>query len=164
MFSPHVTQIPRYMVVNGLNLVDNYLALILPSVAVAYNFFLVKQFMGAFPRELIEAGRIDGAGELHIFFKLVMPAMKPAMATLIVLTFVSSWNDYFSPLIYTSDQAMRTLPLALQTISGGAAAASIGRAGAVSAATMVMTIPTVLLFTVSQRMVMETMTMSGIKG
>ena len=143
---------------------DNYLALILPSVAVAYNFFLVKQFMGAFPRELIEAGRIDGAGELHIFFKLVMPALRPAWCTLIVFSFVSSWNDYFTPLIYVTSQAMKTLPLALQTIAGGAAGQSISRAGAVAAATFLMTLPTIVIFTAMQKNVMETMTYSGIKG
>lgn len=164
MFSPHVTQIPRYMVVNAMGLVDHYLALIIPSIAVAYNFFLLRQFLVSFPKELIEAGRIDGAGELRIFRKLVVPAMKPALATLVVLSFVTNWNDYFSPLIYISDQAMRTLPLALQTISGGSGAASIGAAGATAAASMVMVLPTIIVFTISQKKVMETMTLSGIKG
>ena len=163
MFSPHVTQIPRYMVVNGLGLVDNYLALIIPGIAVAYNFFLLRQFLISFPKELVEAGRIDGAGELGIFRKLVLPAMKPALATLVVLSFVTNWNDYFSALIYTSDQAMRTLPLALQTISGGSGAASIGSAGA-AAASLIMILPTITIFTVSQKKVMETMVLSGIKG
>ena len=164
MFSPHVTQIPRYMVVNGLGLVDNYLALIIPGIAVAYNFFLLRQFLISFPKELVEAGRIDGAGELGIFRKLVLPAMKPALATLVVLSFVANWNDYFSALIYTSDQAMRTLPLALQTISGGSGAASIGSAGAAAAASLIMILPTITIFTLSQKKVMETMVLSGIKG
>ncbi len=164
MFSPHVTQIPRYLIVNALGLVDTYLALIITAVASAYNFFLVRQTLVSFPRELIEAGRIDGAGEMHIFLKLVMPSLKPVLATLVMLTFVANWNDYFSALIYTSDQSMRTLPLALQTISGGSGSASIGNAGATSAATMIMTVPTVLVFALSQRKVMETMMLSGIKG
>lgn len=164
MFSPHVTQIPRYLVVNELNLVNTFWALILPSVASAYNFFLMRQFLVSYPRELIEAGRVEGAGEIRIFTKLVLPAMKPVLSTLIVLSFVANWNDYFSALIYTSDEAMRTLPLALQTISGGSGAAAIGNAGATSAATMLMTVPTVILFAISQRNVMETMTYSGIKG
>ena len=152
------------MVVNSLGLIDTYWALILPSIAVAYNFFLMKQFTEQYPDELIEAARIDGSGELRIFLKLVMPALAPAWSTLIVFSFVNNWNDYFSPLIYITSQAMKTLPLALQTIAGGAATASIGRAGAVSAATFIMTIPTIVIFTVMQGKVMETMTYSGIKG
>ena len=93
-----------------------------------------------------------------------MPSQKPAVATLVVLTFVSCWNDYFTPLIYTSSQKMKTLPLALQTIAGGAAAVNVGRAGAVAAATLLMILPVVVLFTVMQGQVMATMTHSGIKG
>lgn len=164
MFSAHVTKIPSYMVVNNLGLIDTYWALLLPNIAVAYNFFLMKQFVEQYPDELIEAARIDGSGELRIFLKLVMPALAPAWSTLIVFSFVSNWNDYFSPLIYITSQAMKTLPLALQTISGGAATASIGRAGAVAAASFIMTIPTIVIFTIMQGKVMETMTYSGIKG
>ena len=164
MFSAHVTQISRYLVVNRLGLVNTYWALILPSIATAYNFFLLRQFLVSYPKELIEAGRVEGASELRIFAKLVLPAMKPALSTLVVLSFVANWNDYFSALIYTTDEAMRTLPLALQTIAGGAGSAAIGNAGATSAATMLMTVPTVILFAISQKNVMETMTYSGIKG
>lgn len=163
MFSPHVTKIPSYMVVNGLGLINTYGALILPNIAVAYNIFLMKQFIEQYPDELLEAARIDGAGEFLIFLKMVMPALKPAWSTLIVFSFVNNWNDYFSPLIYVTSQTMKTLPLALQTISGGAAGMSVGRAGAVAAATFVMTVPTVIIFTVMQGKVMETMVYSGIK-
>lgn len=164
MFSAHVTQISRYLVVNQLGLVNSFWALILPSVASAYNFFLMRQFLVTYPKELIEAGRVAGASELQIFFKLVLPAMKPVLATLVVLSFVANWNDFFTPLIYTTDESMRTLPLALQTIAGGAGSAAIGNAGATAAATMLMTIPTVILFAIAQKNVMQTMTYSGIKG
>jgi ABC-type glycerol-3-phosphate transport system permease component len=159
MFSPHVTQIPRYLVVNQMGLINTYAALIIPNIAVAYNFFLMKQFVEQFPTELIEASRIDGAGEIHIFSRIVMPALKPAWCTLIMLTFVSTWNDFYTPLIFTTSQKMKTLPLALQIISGS----SISRMGAVSAATMLMTIPTVLVFLSMQKHVMNTMVYSGIK-
>lgn len=164
MFSPHVTQIPRYMVVNALGLIDSYWALILPNIAVAYNIFLIKQFMEQFPKELVESGRIDGASEWKIFTTVVMPSLAPAWSTLIVFSFVGNWNDYFSPLIYITSQAMKTMPLALQTIAGGPATMSIGRAGAVAAATFLMTLPTVIIFTCMQKKVMETMVHSGIKG
>lgn len=164
MFSAHVTQIPRYLVINQLGWVNTFWALILPGVASAYNFFLLRQFLVSYPRELIEAGRVEGASEMRIFVQLVLPAMKPVLATLAVLSFNASWNDFFSALIYTSDEAMRTLPLALQTISGGSGAASIGNAGATAAATMLMAVPTVVMFIIAQKNVMETMTYSGIKG
>ena len=160
MFSPHVTQIPRYMVVNYMSLIDTYSSLILPNIAVAYNFFLMKQFIEQFPTELIEAARIDGAGELRIYSRIVMPAIKPAWCTLIMLTFVSTWNDYYSPLVFTTSQNMKTLPLALQTISGG----NISRMGATSAATLLMIIPTIIVFLIMQKRVMQTMVHSGIKA
>jgi ABC-type glycerol-3-phosphate transport system permease component len=164
MFSPHVTSIPRYMVVNALGLINTYWALILPNIAVAYNIFLMKQFMEQFPDELLESARLDGASEFTIFLKIVMPSLGPAWSTLIVFSFVANWTDYFSPLIYITSQAMKTMPLALQTIAGGTATASIGRAGAVAASTLIMTIPTVIIFTTMQKKVMETMVHSGIKG
>lgn len=162
MVSPFVTQIPRYLIVNGLGLINTYSALIIPALASAYYFFLVKQFMDQIPNELVEAARIDGSGEMHTFWRIIMPMLTPAWVTMMIFCFVASWNDYFSPLIYLNDQAMKTLPLALNTISGGGS--SIGRAGAVAAATLLMTMPTVILFTISQRKVMQTMVHSGIKG
>jgi len=164
MFSPHVTQIPRYMVVNGLGMINSYWALIIPNIAVAYNFFLMKQFIEQFPNDLLESARIDGAKELLVFWMIVMPSLAPAWSTLVVFSFMANWNDYFSPLIYTTSRAMKTLPLALQTIAGGPAAMSIGRAGAVAAATFLMTTPTIIIFTAMQAKVMETMTYSGIKA
>lgn len=164
MFSGHVTQIPRYMVVNSLGLLNTYGALIIPSIAVAYNFFLMKQFIEQFPNEILEYARIDGANEWFAFWKIVMPSLAPAWSTLVVFSFVSNWNDYFTPLIFTSSQAMKTLPLALQTVAGGVATVSIGRAGAVAAATLLMTIPTIIIFMVMQAKIIETMVHSGIKA
>ncbi len=164
MFSPHVTTIPRYLVVNSLGLINTYWALILPRIAVAYNFFLMKQFTEQIPDSLLESARMDGAKEWRVFWSIIMPSIKPAWATLIVLSFVAVWNDYFTPLIFTTSQAMRTMPLALQTIAGGPAASNIGRLGAVAASTFIMVLPTILLFTFMQRLVMQTMTHSGIKG
>jgi ABC-type glycerol-3-phosphate transport system permease component len=162
MISPFVTQIPRYLIINSVGLINSYWALIIPSIATAYNFFLVKQFVEQIPNTLIEAARIDGCGEMRIYWQIIMPLLTPAWSTLMVFSFVSSWNDYFSPLIYLNDQALKTLPLALNTISGGSA--TIGRAGAVAAATLLMTLPTVILFMISQKKVMQTMVHSGIKG
>lgn len=164
MFSPHVTQIPNYMVVEKLGLLDTYWALILPKVAVAFNMFLMKQFMEQLPNEYIEAARIDGACELQIFAKIVVPFVKPAIATLVVFSFVNTWNDYFTPLIFTSSGQMKTLPLAIQSIAGGAGASSLATAGTMAAATFVTMIPTVLIYTLMRSKVINTMSYSGIKG
>lgn len=164
MFSPHVTQIPSYLVVQKLGLLNTYGALIIPKIAVAYNFFLMERFTQQIPNELLEAARIDGAHELKIFWSIVMPLLKPAWATLVVFSFVSSWNDYFSPLVFITSQALKTMPLALQTIAGGTATVEISRAGAVAAASFVMTVPTIIIFTFMQAKVMQTMAYSGIKA
>ena len=164
MFSNHVTTIPRYLVIESMGLYNSYTALILPQIAVAYNVFLMKQFLDQYPDQIMEAAHIDGAGDFLTFIKIVFPGQKPVVATMVVLTFVSCWNDFFSPLVYTSSQTMKTLPLALQTISGGAGASSVSRAGAVSAASILMILPVIIIFTLMQGKVMETMTQSGIKG
>lgn len=162
MISAYVTQIPRYLIISGLGLLNHYSALIIPALASSYYFFLVKQFVDQIPNELLEAARVDGCGELKIYWQIVMPALTPAWATMMVFCFVGTWNDYLSPMIYIHDQAMRTLPVALNTISGGGA--SLGRAGATMAATLLMTMPTIILFSACQRMVTQTMVHSGIKG
>lgn len=162
MFSSHVTQIPNYMVINKLGLINSYWSLIIPKIAVAYNFFLMKQFSEQIPDALLEAARIDGTNEFQLFWKIAMPLLRPAWSTLAVFSFVSNWNDYFSPLIYISRQAMQTLPIALQTLSGGAGV--VARTGAVAAATFVTTLPTIIVFTIMKGRVMKTMAHSGIKA
>lgn len=162
MFSSYVTQIPNYLIVTELGLVNSYWALILPKVAVAYNFFLVKQFAEQLPNSILEAARIDGSGEFGTFWKIAMPLLKPAWSTLAVFSFVSNWNDYFSALVYINKDAMKTLPLALQTLAGGAGV--VARSGSVGAATLLTTLPTIIVFCIMRGRVMQTMTYSGIKS
>ncbi len=167
MFSGHVTQIPSYVIVQSMGLVNNYGALILPKIAVAYNFFLMERFMRQVPDALIEACRIDGANEWTIFWRVVMPMLKPAWATLVVFSFISNWNDYFSALVYIDSQAMKTLPLALQTIMGGAGGTGyldMARVGAGAAISFIMIIPTIIIYVSMQSLVMRTMAHSGIKA
>ncbi len=158
-FSSSVTTIPTYLVIENIGLVNSYWALILPKVAVAYNMFLMKQFCEQMPNALLEAARIDGAGEWHIFFKIAMPMLRPAWATLTVMSFVGVWNDYFTPLIYITNDALRTVPLALQSISTG----GLTRAGASAAASFLMIMPTIIIYTLLQKKVISTMAFSGIK-
>ena len=163
MFSVYVTQIPNYLVITKLGMFDSYASLIIPKLAVAYNFFLMERFTRGVPTALIEAARIDGADEMRICFKVVMPLLKPAIATLVVLSFISSWNDSFSPLVYIVSQEKKTLPVALSTIAGGVGVADLGRVGATMAASLLTTMPTIIVFTAMQGKVMQTMAHSGIK-
>lgn len=160
MFSSHVTTIPSYLVVEKLGLINTYSSLILPKIAVAYNLFLMKQFCDQIPTALLEAVKIDGGGEFYIYTNIVMPQLRPAWATLAVFSFVAIWNDYFSPLIYITDDALKTIPLALQSIGESG---SLARAGAVAAATFIMTLPTIFIFASMQKKVISTMAFSGIK-
>ena len=159
MFSSQVTQIPMYMLVSSRGMINTYWALILPKLAVPYNVFLIKQFFDQVPDALIESAVIDGAGKFRIFWRIVMPVCKPAWTTVVVFSFVSYWNDYFGPLVFTNTDDMKTLTLAVQTIGS-----SLSRTGANAAATLLMIIPTVLVYVFMQRQVIETMVHSGIKG
>ena len=162
MFAPEVTQIPRYLIVDKLNLIDTYFGMILPALAGSYGLFLMKQFMEQLPIELIEAAKVDGATEWRIFWQIIMPLVRPAWITLIIFSFIGTWNDFFTPLIFTRSEQMKTLPLMMSNIGGGPGV--VARWGAVAAASMVMILPTLILFVFLQRYVMETMAYSGIKS
>lgn len=161
MFAPQVTQIPQFLVVTKLGLMNTYFALVLPTLASAVSLFLMKQFLDQIPDALIEATRIEGANEWTIFWRIIMPLLKPAWATLALFGFVGAWNDGWSATIYTTSESMKTLPLALQTLNGGAGV--VARVGTVAAASFLMFIPTFVVFVITQRMVLETMAHSGIK-
>jgi len=162
MFAPEVTQIPRYLIVDQMGLIDTYTGMILPVIAGSYGLFLMKQFMEQLPIELIEAAKVDGASEWKIFWRIVMPLVRPAWITLIIFSFIGTWNDFFTPLIFTRSEQMKTLPLVMSAIGGGPGV--VARSGAVAAASLVVTIPTFIIFVLLQRYVMETMAHSGIKS
>ena len=159
MFPGEVTTIPNYLIVKGLGLINTYWALILPKLGGAFNFFLMKQFCDQIPVSLLEAARIDGANEFKIFTKIVFPFLAPAWATMIVFCFIAVWNDGTSPIIYLTNDAMRTLPVAISSIAGG----GLARSGAMAAGTLIMTAPTIIVYTAMQRNVIETMAHTGIK-
>lgn len=164
MFSIHVTRIPSYLIASQLGFINSYFGVIIMAFGASGNFFLMKQFIDQFPKDFIEAARIDGAGEFRIYWSIVMPSQKPALATLLVMSFVSSWNDAFTPLIFFTKESMKTLPLAIQTLYGGPGTAALATQGISFAAAVIMTIPVVVIFTILQRKVLETMTYAGIKG
>jgi len=160
MFPPQVTSIPTYFVISNLGILNTYWALILPKLAVPYNFFLVKQFMDQIPNQTLEAATVDGANEWTMFWEIVMPFVKPAWMTVVIFSFIGNWNDFSSPLIYTTSEAMKTLPLAMLGVSNG----TVGRMGAAAAGAFVTILPSIVLFMILQRQVMDTMAHSGIKS
>lgn len=155
---PASTSIPTYLIIKGLGMLNTYWALILPPLGSAFNFFMMRQFCSQIPNPLLEAARIDGANELRIFVSIVFPFLAPAWATLIVFCFTSVWNDSTGPVYYITNEAMRTLPVAISSIGG-----SLARQGAMAAASLIMTAPTVIIYTALQSRVIETMAHSGIK-
>jgi ABC-type glycerol-3-phosphate transport system permease component len=162
MFSPQVTLIPRYMLLNDLKWLDTYRALIVPSLASSYALFLMKQFIEPIPNELMESAKMDGASEWRIFWSVIMPLCKPAWATLTIFIFTLTWNDFVSPLVFVKKDAMLTLPVVMSRVA--LYTGQVERLGAVGAAAFLMVIPTIIVFILLQRHVIETMVYSGLKG
>lgn len=157
-FAHEVSAIPSYMVINGLGLVNTYWALIVPKIALPMYFFLARQFVGQMPDDYLESARLDGASEWQLFWKIVMPYLKPAWSTLVVFSFIASWNDAFGPLIYVTTEALKTMPVAIMLFEG-----TLARAGVHAAAVFIMSMPTIIMFLIMRARVMETMAHSGLK-
>lgn len=113
MFSGPVTQIPVYLLLRSLGWLDTYYALIVPGISSAFSVFLLRQFFMQVPAELDEAARLDGAGEFRIYWRVILPLSKSALATAGAFTFFAVWTDFFGPLIYTNSTEMRTLEVGL---------------------------------------------------
>lgn len=157
MFNAYVTAIPNYLIMSRLHWVDTVWAIVVPSIAAPMGLFLMKQYMESIPDALIDAATIDGASLWKMFTKIVMPTVKPAWLTLMILSIQSLWNNPASTYIYSEE--LKTLPYAMQQIAGG----GIARAGVGSAVALVMMIVPISAFIILQSNVMETMASSGIK-
>lgn len=157
MFSAAVTAIPNYIIFNYLGMIDTYWSMILPVVAFPLGLFLMKQFMSQVPTSLIESAKIDGAGEFRIFWKIVMPLVKPAWLTLIILVFQSLWVADGAQYIYREEFKM--VGYALQQI----ALAGPARQGTLAAVGLIMITVPIGIFIITQSNVIETMAHSGMK-
>jgi ABC-type glycerol-3-phosphate transport system permease component len=118
MIPIQVIIVPLFLVVADLGLLNSYWGVILPRAAEAFGIFMVRQFMVSIPDELLEAARLDGASELTIFLKVVLPLSKPIIAVLIIFTFMWRWNDFVLPLVILTDQEMYTVQLGLNLLKG----------------------------------------------
>lgn len=157
MFTWQVTQTPNYMIISWLGINNNYLAIILPSCQFGMGLYLMKQFMEQLPDSLMESARLDGASEYGIFWKIVMPNVKPAWLTLAIFQFQQMWGN--TGAMYLRDEQLKPMQFALQQISAGGTA----RAGAAAAVTFVIAAVPIIFFLLCQSNVLETMTTSGMK-
>jgi len=133
---------------------------VFPSLATAFGIFLMKQFMQTIPSSLIEAARIDGAGELTVFWRIVFPVAKPAVATLAILSFTASWNTFLWPLLVTVDNDMWTLPVGLASVNDS----FFRDYGLTMAGAAVAAVPMIVLFIALQRYFMRGLTVGAVKG
>jgi len=155
-----VTFIPQYVLVVNLGLADTLPALILPFLVQPFSVFLMRQFFLGLPRELLEAGRIDGVGEIAIFFRIYLPLAGPAFATLGILTFLGSWNNFLWPLVVSSSESTYTLPVALALISTGQNETDYGLL--LAGATLIV-LPILVVFLFFQRHFIQGIASTGIK-
>ena len=157
MFTGDVLGLPHFMLVSALGITDTYWAMIIPTMAYPMGLFLMRQNMLTLPDALLEAARIDGAPERVVFWEIVMPNMKSAFMTMVVFSFGAMWGRADGTYIYS--EQLKGLPTMITQISS----AGIARAGVAAAATVLMMIPPILVFIISQSQIIEAMTNSGIK-
>jgi ABC-type glycerol-3-phosphate transport system permease component len=158
LFTSPVLAVVQYLLISKTGMLNTYYALILPALAAPLGLFLMRQFMvQMIPKPLIEAAKIDGASTFRIFWKIVMPNVKPAWLTLTIFTFQSLWAGQGAMYIY--DESLKVLPTVLNQVALG----GLARAGAGAAVAVILMIPPVILFLVLQNKVIETMASSGIK-
>ncbi|GGC95316.1 sugar ABC transporter permease [Thalassobacillus devorans] len=159
MIPGQVTMIPVYLILNSMGLTNTMTGIILPGLAVAFSIFLFRQFMMTIPDDLIEAARLDGAGEFYIFFRLIIPIAKPIFAVQGILTFIAGWNSFLWPLIIANDESLYTLSVGLSLLQGQYANNfALQMAGAAF-----MVVPIIIIFAFFQKYIVEGFTMSGIK-
>jgi multiple sugar transport system permease protein len=155
-----VTFVPQFVLVSNMGLTNTYAGLILPFLAGPFGVFLMRQFLQSIPDDLIEAARVDGAGEFRIFWRIVLPLCRPALATLGILTFLASWNNFLWPLVVATTEDRYTLPVALALYSVGQNRTDFGLllAGAV-----VVVLPVLVVFLFLQRHFLRGIATTGLK-
>ena len=158
LFRTEVTAVPQYILMVKTRLIDTYAALILPALATSFGVFLMTQFAEGIPEEILESARIDGAKEIPLFFRMVLPMVRPAWLTLGIFTFTSVWSTTGTQFIYSEE--LKMLPAMLAQIGG----AGLSRAGVSAAVSVLLMVPPVVMFLFCQRSVIETMAHSGLKS
>ncbi|MGL4338649.1 MAG: carbohydrate ABC transporter permease [Turicibacter sp.] len=161
MFVPIAVAIPRYLIIVQSGIIDSFWAHIIPFLAMPMGIFLVKQFVDQIPNELIEAAQMDGAKDIRIFFQIIMPLIKPVLATIAILSFQSVWNSTEASGMFINDENLKTFSFYMSTLTS--ANNSVAGQGIAAVASLIMFVPNLIVFIVMQKNVMSTMAHSGIK-
>jgi multiple sugar transport system permease protein len=155
-----MSMIPTFLIMDALGWIDQHRALYVPGAASAFGIFLMRQFVAsAVPRELIEAARMDGCGEFGIYWRIVLPLIKPALGTLGLITFIASWNNFIGPLIVLRSPENYTLPLALRSLQSPVNT----EWGALMTGSTIATLPLLVLFAVASRQLIAGLTAGAVK-
>ncbi|MGX7099516.1 carbohydrate ABC transporter permease [Globicatella sanguinis] len=157
-----VILIPLLRLITEMQLMDTYRALILPAVGWPFGIFLMKQFSHSVPDSLLESADIDGCGEVKKFINIVLPIVKPGIGALAIFTFISSWNDYFSQLVFTNSETMKTLPLGLASMAQNAEFSL--NYGLLMAGALLASLPMIIVFLMFQSFFAQGITVGAVKG
>lgn len=157
-----VILIPLLRLITEMQLMDTYRALILPAVGWPFGIFLMKQFSHSVPDSLVESADIDGCGEVKKFINIVLPIVKPGIGALAIFTFISSWNDYFSQLVFTNSETMKTLPLGLASMAQNAEFSL--NYGLLMAGALLASLPMIIVFLMFQSFFAQGITVGAVKG
>ncbi len=155
-----VAMLPLFLLMRELGLVNTYWGVIIPSMASIFGIFLIRQYAISIPDDLIDAARIDGAGEFRIYWSVVLPVIRPILATLAIWTFLSTWNDFMWPLIVLSDDRMFTLPVALANLAGE----RVQDTELMMAGSVLTVLPVLVVFLFLQRYYVDGITAGSVKG
>ncbi len=155
-----MNMIPTFMIMDVLGWIDQPRALYIPGAASAFGIFLMRQFVASsIPKDLVEAARMDGCSELGIFWRIVLPLLKPALGTLGLITFIASWNNFIGPLIVMRSPDMYTLPLALRSLQSPVNT----EWGALMTGSAIATLPLVVLFILASKQLISGLTAGAVK-
>ncbi len=161
MFVGASVSIPRYLVIESLGLIDSFWVHIIPGLAIPVGLFLIKQFIDQIPKDLIEASKVDGANNLQIYWHIILPLIKPALATIAIVAFQGVWNNTDVSNLFINDESLKTFAFYMATLT--TTGNTVAGQGMAAAASLIMFIPNLLIFVILQRNVMNTMVHSGIK-
>ena len=159
MVPSQTTMIPSFLLVQGLGMYDSLLALIIPRMVGGFGIFLCRQFIMDIPDELVEAAHIDGANDMFIYSRVIVPLIRPALGALAIFTFLGQWNDYLGPLLYLSRTANMTMPLAINYFSSQ----HLSDVGAIMAAATLIMLPVTVVFLSFQKQFVEGIAITGMK-
>ena len=166
MFVPIAVTIPRFLVIERLGLMDSFWAHILPALALPVGLFLIKQFIDGVPDEIVDAAQVDGASDLQIYWSIILPMIRPAVATIAILTFQATWNNTEASTLYINSENLKTFAFYLTTLTSATTTGTTAVAGRglAAAAALIMFLPNLIVFVLLQSQVMSTMSHSGLKG